>query len=282
MKILFFGGRRHVLAELLTYTCAVDVNVVAGTPLHRDPIIEQTGFTLVTSRDEVIARILQADFDVLISNGLGYILPVSALPARTYVNVHPSFLPDLRGVDPIPGSILFRRDSGATCHLMDDGIDTGPIISRVRIPFSDDLTASLLYQLTYRAERTRFAEAWDRRFVPAGADQSLDGTVYFTQKAETRIIPFSASDDAVTQVVRAFDRADQGAVFFVGDREVRCHSCAVSTNGFLAQSFPDAADNEIVMVFEDTVVVKRRSTFLVLSELSETSAGWLGRPVRGR
>lgn len=282
MKVLFVGGRRHVLADLLTYTSDVDVNVVANTPLHRDPLIERTGFTLITGRDQLIDRILHADFDILISNGLGYILPIRDLPEKTYVNIHPSFLPDLRGVDPIPGSILFGRDSGATCHIMDDGIDTGPIISRVKIPFSDDLTASLLYQLSYRAERMCFSEAWDRSFAPAGVDQSLDGTMYFTQTESTRVIPFSATDDAVLRVVRAFDRGDQGAVFFVGDREVRCHNCMVSTNSFLAQSFPDAADDEIVLAYEDTVVVKRRSAFLVLSELSETSAQWLGHTVRGR
>lgn len=48
--------------------------------------------------------------------------------------------------------LLFDRSCGATCHIMDDNIDTGDIISRVKIPTTPDIEAGILYQLCFKAE----------------------------------------------------------------------------------------------------------------------------------
>ena len=60
---------------------------------------------------------------------------------KKYVNIHPSFLPDLRGIDPVLGSILFKRDAGATCHIMSEKIDAG------------DAERKQLQQLTFQGKR---------------------------------------------------------------------------------------------------------------------------------
>lgn len=60
------------------------------------------------------------------------------LPRLGCLNVHPSLLPANRGPDPLFWT--FRRgesETGVTVHLMDEGFDTGPIVSQQRIPVSD-------------------------------------------------------------------------------------------------------------------------------------------------
>jgi len=282
MRIKFFGNRRFVLEELLLRTSNVEINVIANTHLERDPYLKGKSYNLISSNQEVIESICREDFDLLISNGLPYILKFSSLPKKKYVNIHPSYLPDLRGVDPVLGSILYRRDSGATCHLMDDGIDTGPIISRVKIPFTDDLTATLLYQLSFYAEKSSFVDAWNRNFSPLKIVQDLSNTIYFTRKPETSVIPLTQDDMQISQTVRAFSNKNQGARFRIDGVEIRCYSCWFSSNDFLFEIFSGAKDNEIVLVYEDIIVVKRHDNFLFLAQIVGTSQDWVGKTIVGR
>jgi methionyl-tRNA formyltransferase len=81
----------------------------------------------------------------------GQILPpaVLAIPDHGSVNVHASLLPRHRGAAPIPATILAGDDqAGVTIMLMDEGLDTGPILSQARLEVSPtDTTASLAERL---------------------------------------------------------------------------------------------------------------------------------------
>lgn len=62
----------------------------------------------------------------------GQIIPSALLDhyPRGIVNLHPSLLPRHRGASPIPATILAGdRETGVTTIVMDQGVDTGPIIA---------------------------------------------------------------------------------------------------------------------------------------------------------
>lgn len=60
-------------------------------------------------------------------------------------NLHNSLLPKYRGVRPIEYALKYGEEEvGATLHLIDGGIDTGPIISQKRIQINDGDSASSL------------------------------------------------------------------------------------------------------------------------------------------
>ncbi|MGE5027104.1 MAG: methionyl-tRNA formyltransferase, partial [Betaproteobacteria bacterium] len=51
------------------------------------------------------------------------------------LNVHPSFLPALRGADPINLALQqHAAQTGVTIHLVDEGIDTGDIVVQQAVP----------------------------------------------------------------------------------------------------------------------------------------------------
>jgi methionyl-tRNA formyltransferase len=53
------------------------------------------------------------------------------LPRFGALNVHPSLLPALRGPEPEFWALrLGLRETGVTVHLMDEGLDTGPILAQ--------------------------------------------------------------------------------------------------------------------------------------------------------
>lgn len=59
-------------------------------------------------------------------------------------NIHPSMLPSFSGLYPL-GQQLINSPcfQGATLHLIDDGIDTGPIVSQVVIPIDRKLASDI-------------------------------------------------------------------------------------------------------------------------------------------
>jgi len=64
-----------------------------------------------------------------------------AVPARGCINIHPSLLPDFRGVDPVLQARLHRASLGVTVHWMTPILDQGEILAQRAI--SPDERASV-------------------------------------------------------------------------------------------------------------------------------------------
>jgi len=81
--------------------------------------------------------------DLLIVVAYGLILPkeILEIPSIGCINVHASLLPSWRGAAPIERSLLAGdKETGVTIMLMDEGLDTGPMLHKeaVKIDDSDD------------------------------------------------------------------------------------------------------------------------------------------------
>ncbi len=94
-----------------------------------------------------MAELAALEPDIIILAAYGQILPPSvlALPRCGCVNVHPSLLPRHRGASPVAAAILAGDEfSGVSIMLMDEGLDTGGVLTRAQIPVMDgDTTGSL-------------------------------------------------------------------------------------------------------------------------------------------
>lgn len=77
--------------------------------------------------------IREREIDVAIQGGLGILKPdMLAVPRLGFVNVHPGHLPAYRGRNCPEWAILEGDDVYATAHMIDAGIDTGPVICEGR------------------------------------------------------------------------------------------------------------------------------------------------------
>ena len=97
--------------------------------------------------ENAVASLAQLQPDVIVVASYGLILPkkVLAIPPCGCINLHPSLLPRHRGPTPIPAAILAGdAETGASIMLMDEGIDTGPILSQQKVPIAPDDTAGSL------------------------------------------------------------------------------------------------------------------------------------------
>src|SRR5579883_255158 len=87
--------------------------------------------------------------DVIIVAAFGQILPpeVLRLPPHGCLNVHASLLPRHRGASPISAAILAGdEETGVTIMLMDEGLDTGPMLAQAAISIAPDATAGVLFE----------------------------------------------------------------------------------------------------------------------------------------
>lgn len=269
---VFVGNRRFVLDQMIAEGVRLSAVVaVAGTHLERDlqrgTVDGVSNYVTVQNKHELIALLERSNYDVLISNGCPFILPVTELPDARYVNIHPSNLPDLRGVDPVIGSILFGRDAGATCHIMDTGIDTGDIISSVRIPYTEDLDVTTLYQLSFVAEKQVFSQALERNFEPQRKQPKDPSAIYYSRKPEDRILSFEEGNDLILKKIKAFNNRSQGCLFSVGGGQYRVYSAQRMHNPYLKQVLQGFADCVVGMSYEKGIVFRKDGEILRFNEI---------------
>jgi methionyl-tRNA formyltransferase len=82
--------------------------------------------------EEEIKQLQALSPDLVVLAAYGKILPKEVLTIPRYgsINIHPSLLPRHRGAAPVAAAILEGdRATGTSMLLMDEGIDTGPIIA---------------------------------------------------------------------------------------------------------------------------------------------------------
>ena len=89
---------------------------------------------------------LAADAAVVAAYGLILPPPILAAPRLGCLNIHGSLLPRWRGAAPIQRAILAGDvETGVTVMQMDEGLDTGPILSTARVAISGETTAARLH-----------------------------------------------------------------------------------------------------------------------------------------
>ncbi len=106
----------------------------------------------VTLKSEAVVHALEElKADLFIVAAYGRILPktVLSLPVHGCLNIHPSLLPCYRGASPVAFALLGGEQvSGVTIMLMDEGMDSGPILAQQKVDISaDDTTGSLTDKL---------------------------------------------------------------------------------------------------------------------------------------
>jgi len=129
-------GRRMVASAVKKAALAYDL------PLMQPESLRQ---------EEVIAEIRELQPQVIVVAAYGQILrpQVLSIPPSGVINVHPSLLPKYRGASPIAGALLAGEEkTGVTIMLMDEGMDTGPILAQISIKIRpEDTTSSLVERL---------------------------------------------------------------------------------------------------------------------------------------
>jgi phosphoribosylglycinamide formyltransferase-1 len=108
----------------------------------------------------ILDALRRVETDLIVLAGYMRILPpelIAAFPGRI-LNIHPSLIPKYCGMG-FYGKRVHRavlaageRESGATVHFVDEGVDTGPVLMQERVPVRPDDDADTLAARVLEAE----------------------------------------------------------------------------------------------------------------------------------
>lgn len=150
--------------------------------------------------------------DVAVLAAYGRLVPAAllAVPRRGFVNIHYSLLPRWRGASPVVRAILAGdEETGVTLMEMDQGLDTGGIISAKRAPIGAEETAGELTERLADLGSRLVAEvlpAWVEGSITAiPQDGSLATAAAKVTIDEAFVMPARHTAEAVWRAVRAFN-----------------------------------------------------------------------------
>ena len=160
---------------------------------------------------EAVDQLASLRPDVIVVAAFGQILrpAVLALPRRGCINVHASLLPRWRGAAPIQAAILAGDEvTGSTIMLMDEGLDTGPVLSQAALAIRPDETAGALTGRLSHHGAALLAETLPRwlanELAPQPQDSSL-ATLCRPVRKEQGTIDWSKPAVEIARAVRAYN-----------------------------------------------------------------------------
>jgi methionyl-tRNA formyltransferase len=152
-------------------------------------------------------RLLALDYDVMVVAAYGLILPRSTLDIKPCINIHGSLLPRWRGAAPIHRAIeAGDLETGVTIMQMEEGLDTGPMLSMERVAIKPlDTTGGLHDKLAALGARM-IVDAL-RRFDSLTPVPQPDAGVTYAAKIskEEAGLDFTQAAPDLARKIRAFN-----------------------------------------------------------------------------
>ena len=215
-----------------------------------------------TLRDEgAQAEFAALGLDAAIVAAYGLILPLPVLeaPRLGCINVHASLLPRWRGAAPIQRAILAGdTETGISIMMMEEGLDTGPVLRMESLPIGPEMTAGELHDALAALGGCMIAPVLADfeagHIVPEPQDDA--GTTYAKkiEKPEARI-DWSEEASMVARRIHAF-APWPGAWFTLGGERVKALAARI-----------EPADGAFGEVLDDTLRVACGSSAVRLLRL---------------
>jgi len=289
MTIGFFGDGRwaHRSLDYITNSSALEVAFVVarhtqpdptleayaerlGVPFYTDPNVNRPEF-IDTIRDYEAAIHVSMSFDQILKAEIIHLAP------EGFINCHAGALPFYRGRNVLNWALINgERRFGVTVHYIDEGIDTGDIITQrfAEITPEDDygslldkaveLCAETLFEALIRMEAGEVSPTPQERIHPVG--------FYCNGRREgDEWIDWTWSSERIHNFVRAITTPGPGARTLLEDR-----SLAILMSERIPQA-PQYVDRPGTVVGrdDDGVVVKTGDTTLRVTRVADIAEGGL-------
>ncbi|MDO6524859.1 methionyl-tRNA formyltransferase [Motilimonas sp. 1_MG-2023] len=174
---------------------------------HNLPVFQPENF----KSEEAKAELASLNADLMIVVAYGLLLPLAVLntPKMGCINVHGSLLPRWRGAAPIQRAIWAGdATTGVTIMQMDEGLDTGAMLSKSELPIlADDTSASMYDKLAELGPNALLATVAAIANQTAQAQPQDDALANYAKKLskEEALINWQDSAEFIERCVRAFN-----------------------------------------------------------------------------
>lgn len=142
---------------------ALDLAAAAGVPTF---VVRVPDFPDRAAWDDALAEEVAAHQpDLVVLAGFMKIVGPSFLLrfAQRVVNTHPALLPSFPGAHPVRDTLAYGvKLTGATVHLVDAGVDSGPVIAQAAVPVLAGDTEEVLHERIKAVERSLLVDTVGR------------------------------------------------------------------------------------------------------------------------
>ena len=224
-EILDAGGR---VVAILTFTDELALKT-SGAVSFEDiaqefniPLYKVSG----TNTPESIKLLKEIHPDVIFVIGWTRLVSaeVLAIPQYGCIGMHASLLPKYRGRAPVNWAIIKNEKlTGNTMILLDEGVDTGDIISQRSIPITLSDTCQTLYEKVAGAGREMIREIisyFEKGYPPRKPQDHNQATVMPKRSPEDGLIDWNKSALELFNWVRALTHPYPGAVTYFRNKKL--------------------------------------------------------------
>ena len=204
--------------------------------------------------------------DLFVVAAFGQILSKEILdmPKFGCVNIHASLLPKYRGAAPIQWAILDgEKETGVTIMQMNEGLDTGDMLTKVIVPIEDTDTGESLFDKLAEAGAKLLIETIPQieagTLNPQPQDDSLSTYAKMIKK-EMGYIDWNKEAIVLERLVRGMNSWPSAYTHFNG-KTLKVWEAAVEV------SESKAAPGSVVEVTKDSIKVQTGQNWLVLKQI---------------
>jgi methionyl-tRNA formyltransferase len=274
-KLIFIGNREAILRSLILRKDIALVAIYAtNSELINSVIFNSFNIQNGLNKNDVINAIKVSKFDILLSAGCPYRLPIEELPeSKIYLNIHPSYLPLGRGPSPLNESFLFNRKFfGITLHYMNVNFDDGNVIYQKKIKLTEDLDLSLLFLFVFDLEKEVFIKGFNKlikmNFKLVGKPQIGKKTFFSRKNFATEVDLVELRTDKFINYVKAFSFNSQSLIFKTRNQKIKCFHATKITNAYLKKRFQCLQVGEIFEVDSRNIIIKLKDGLVRVSNFS--------------
>ncbi|HZK01153.1 MAG TPA: methionyl-tRNA formyltransferase [Tissierellaceae bacterium] len=283
MRIVFAGTPEFAVASLdELYKKGHDISLVIsqmdrprgrGKKLQSTPVKKKAielGLDVYQpnniNSEESIKKLKEINPDFLIVVAYGQILrkQVLEIPNIETLNVHASLLPKYRGAAPINWSIINgEKMTGVTIMRVEEGLDTGDMISKISTAIDDEDDAISIHD--------RLSSLGGELLV-ATLDDIIEGRAVFTPQndEESSYAPILSREDGRidwgTNSIEIFNQVRglkpwPGTFTHYEDQKIKIHKLMVTDKKSLGEP------GEIIQVSNDGIYVNTKDKVVIIEEL---------------
>jgi len=236
MRIIYFGhGVRGLKCLDALMDDGQDIVAVVGHPGRKSDVVKcaEERCVAVYQPEKVndfafVDELRKWSAELFVLSGYNRILrsQVIGVPSKACINLHGGKLPEYRGCAPINWQIINGEKIGGCCIIfVDEGIDTGDIISQSYYEISDTDTSQDIVrkQLSLFPDMLKkVVRDFESDTVKANPQNKKEGTYYTRRYPEDGLIQWDIlSAGQVCNLVRALVDPYPNAFSFYKDRKVR-------------------------------------------------------------
>ena len=279
MRIIFAGTPTNA-AETLDTLLAANYEVVGvltkmDAPIGRSGTLTESPVAAVANKhglpllksnlpDSQVSEWIagfKPDLGIIVAYGSILRTDLLAIPAKGWLNVHYSLLPKYPGASPVQHALL-EGDSttGVTVFQLDEGVDSGPILSQASVDLDAKASAGAVLQLLTGVGADLLLNTLenldDYLATKTLQDLSLEHPVTRKITRAMARISFGMPASSIVNLVRAMN-PEPVAWFEFEAQPVRVLESDISDFPGLSEGVAVLADGELVVGSSDKAVVLR-------------------------